>query len=141
MDEQQEAGTTEDIAERGLRYTKEQWEQLMAQTEDYVRENPTRAVAYALVAGLVLCAYRIAAAELHVIEGDREHPLKIFRRAQTDQPAEGPLRIGCRCVEQDACHWAAVLCRAAHVESLADRRGRIAGLECEGDDQRVGKAV
>lgn len=53
MDEQL-AGTTEDIAERGLRYTKDQWEQLMAQTEGYVRENPTRAVAYAVIAGLVL---------------------------------------------------------------------------------------
>ncbi len=53
MDEQV-AGTTEDIAERGLRYTKDQWDQIMEQTEVYVRENPTRAVAYAVVAGLVL---------------------------------------------------------------------------------------
>lgn len=52
MDEQP-AGT-EDIAERGLRYTREQFEQIMEQTEDYVRENPTRAIAYAAVAGLVL---------------------------------------------------------------------------------------
>ena len=51
---EQLAGTSEDFAERGLRYTKDQWEQLMEQTEDYVRENPTRAVAYAVVAGLVL---------------------------------------------------------------------------------------
>lgn len=53
MDDQL-AGTSEDFAERGLRYTKDQWEQLMEQTADYVRENPTRAVAYAVVAGLVL---------------------------------------------------------------------------------------
>ena len=53
MDDQVD-GTTEDIAERGLRYTKDQWEQLMEQTEDFVRENPTRAVAYAVAAGLVL---------------------------------------------------------------------------------------
>ncbi len=52
--EEQLAGTSEDFAERGLRYTKDQWEQIMEQTEDYVRENPTRAVAYAVVAGLVL---------------------------------------------------------------------------------------
>ena len=52
--DQQVAGTTDDIAERGLRYTRDQWEQLMEQTEDYVRENPTRAVAYAVVAGLVI---------------------------------------------------------------------------------------
>ena len=45
---------TQDFAERGLQYTREQFEQILEQTEDYVRENPTRAVAYALVAGLVL---------------------------------------------------------------------------------------
>jgi hypothetical protein len=44
----------EDIAERGLRYTREQFEQIMEQTEDFVRANPTRAIAYAAVAGLVL---------------------------------------------------------------------------------------
>ena len=52
--DQQLADNSQDIAERGLRYTKEQFEQLMGQTEDYVRENPTRAMAYAVVAGLVL---------------------------------------------------------------------------------------
>ena len=51
--DQQLAGN-EDIAERGLRYTRDQFEQIMGQTEDYVRENPTRAVMYAVVAGLVL---------------------------------------------------------------------------------------
>ena len=45
---------TDDIAERGLRYTKEQFEQLMEQTEDYVRSNPTRAIMYAALAGLVI---------------------------------------------------------------------------------------
>ena len=45
---------TDDIAERGLRYTREQFEQLMEQTEDYVRSNPTRAIMYAALAGLVL---------------------------------------------------------------------------------------
>ena len=43
-----------DIAERGLRYTKDQFEQMLEQTEEYVRENPGRAVAYALAAGFVL---------------------------------------------------------------------------------------
>jgi len=52
MDEQ--LADSEDIAERSLRYTKEQFGQIMEQTEDYVRENPTRAVAYAVVAGLVI---------------------------------------------------------------------------------------
>ena len=52
MDEQ--LAETEDFAERGLRYTKEQFEQFLEQTEDYVRENPTRSLAYAVVAGLVI---------------------------------------------------------------------------------------
>lgn len=52
MDEQ--SAGTEDIAERGLRYTKEQFEQILEQTEEYVRENPTRALAYAAVAALVI---------------------------------------------------------------------------------------
>jgi hypothetical protein len=52
--EQQLADNSEDMAERGLRYTKEQFGQIMEQTEDFVRENPTRAMAYAVVAGLVL---------------------------------------------------------------------------------------
>ena len=48
------SGTSGDIAERGLRYTKDQLEQLLEQTEDYVRQNPTRSVAYALLAGFIL---------------------------------------------------------------------------------------
>jgi hypothetical protein len=43
-----------DVAERGLRYTKDQFEQVLEQTEEYVRENPGRAVAYALAAGFIL---------------------------------------------------------------------------------------
>ncbi|HEX8281015.1 MAG TPA: hypothetical protein VF551_06540 [Chthoniobacterales bacterium] len=45
---------SDDIAERTLRYTRDQFSQIVEQTEDFVRENPTRAVAYAVVAGLVL---------------------------------------------------------------------------------------
>jgi ElaB/YqjD/DUF883 family membrane-anchored ribosome-binding protein len=47
-------GTSGDVAERGLRYTKDQFEQILEQTEEYVRENPTRSIAYALVAGFIL---------------------------------------------------------------------------------------
>jgi hypothetical protein len=50
----QQLADNEDIAERSIRYTKEQFGQIMDQTETYVRGNPTRAVAYAVVAGLVL---------------------------------------------------------------------------------------
>ena len=48
------SGTSGDMAERGLRYTKDQFEQLLEQTEEYVRENPARSIAYALAAGFVL---------------------------------------------------------------------------------------
>lgn len=53
MDEQF-SGTEGDIAERGLRYTKDQFGEILQQTEEYVRENPTRSIAYALVAGFIL---------------------------------------------------------------------------------------
>lgn len=52
MDEQ--FSGTGDVAERGLRYTKDQFEQVLEQTEEFVRENPVRSIAYALVAGLIL---------------------------------------------------------------------------------------
>ena len=48
------SGTSGDIAERGLRYTKDQFEQILEQTEEYVRENPGRSIAYALAAGFIL---------------------------------------------------------------------------------------
>jgi hypothetical protein len=44
----------EDMAARGLRYTKEQLEQVLEQTEEYVRENPTQSVLYALAAGFII---------------------------------------------------------------------------------------
>lgn len=53
MDEQF-SGTSGDIAERGLRYTKDQFEQVLEQTEDYVRENPARSIACAVAAGFIL---------------------------------------------------------------------------------------
>ena len=53
MDEQFSASSG-DVAERGLRYTKDQFEQLLEQTEEYVRENPARSIAYALLAGFIL---------------------------------------------------------------------------------------
>jgi hypothetical protein len=52
--EEQFSGTSGDIARRGLCYTKDQFEQVLEQTEEYVRENPARSVAYALIAGFVL---------------------------------------------------------------------------------------
>jgi hypothetical protein len=53
MDEQFSASSG-DVAERGLRYTKDQFEQVLEQTEEYVRENPAQAIAFALIAGFIL---------------------------------------------------------------------------------------
>lgn len=53
MDEQF-AALPEDFAERGLRYTKDQFEQILQQTEDYVREKPAQSLFYALTAGFIL---------------------------------------------------------------------------------------
>ncbi len=43
-----------DIAERGIQYTKEQWDEIVAETEDHVRADPTRSILYAAAAGFTL---------------------------------------------------------------------------------------
>jgi hypothetical protein len=48
------AETTEDIAMRSYRYTKDQVDEVLHQTEEYVRENPGQSMLYAFVAGYVL---------------------------------------------------------------------------------------
>ncbi len=47
-------GKHDDLAERGLRYTREHFDDLLAQTETYVRGNPVQSLAYAVLAGFVL---------------------------------------------------------------------------------------
>ena len=54
MDSEQTIGAAGDIAERGMQYTKEQWDQIIGQTEDYVRANPTQALLYGVAAGFIL---------------------------------------------------------------------------------------
>lgn len=54
MQSDQSATAPEDFAQRGLRYTQEQWGELLGQTEDYVRANPTRALCYGVAAGFIL---------------------------------------------------------------------------------------
>jgi hypothetical protein len=44
----------EDLAARGIQYTKEQLEEVLRETEKYVRQNPGQAMLYAFVAGYVL---------------------------------------------------------------------------------------
>jgi hypothetical protein len=48
------AGTSEDLAQRGLRYTKEQFESVLSETENYVRAKPAQALLYAALAGYLL---------------------------------------------------------------------------------------
>ena len=43
-----------DLAERGLRYTREHFDEWLNETETYVRENPVQSIAYAVLAGFIL---------------------------------------------------------------------------------------
>ncbi len=54
MDSQQVTGASGDLAEQGLRYTKEHWDEMLSQTEEFVRANPTRALFYGVAAGFIL---------------------------------------------------------------------------------------
>jgi len=44
----------DDIAERGLRYTRAHFDEILSETETYVRQNPVQSIAYAVLAGFVL---------------------------------------------------------------------------------------
>ncbi|MBA3543069.1 MAG: hypothetical protein H0T83_01290 [Chthoniobacterales bacterium] len=48
------SGASGDLAERGLQYTMDQWGEIMSQTEDYVRANPTRSLLYGVAAGFII---------------------------------------------------------------------------------------
>ena len=47
-------GRHEDLAERGLRYTREHFDEFLTETGTYVRQNPVQSIAYAVLAGFVL---------------------------------------------------------------------------------------
>ena len=49
-----EPRANEDLAERGLRYTREHFDEFVSETETYVRENPVQSIAFAVIAGLIL---------------------------------------------------------------------------------------
>jgi hypothetical protein len=53
MDERSEE-SSEDLAARGLRYTREQFDELLSETENYVRQNPGQSLLYAFAAGFIL---------------------------------------------------------------------------------------
>jgi hypothetical protein len=50
----------EDLAERGLRYTREHFDDLVNETEAYVRANPVQSIAYAVLVGFILNRLGIA---------------------------------------------------------------------------------
>lgn len=52
--DKESAAIPDDLAERTLRYTKGEFERVLQQTEDYVREKPTQSILYALLAGFIL---------------------------------------------------------------------------------------
>ena len=54
MQPDQIADATEDFSQRGIRYAQEQWSEIMGQTEEYVRANPTKALCYGVAAGFLL---------------------------------------------------------------------------------------
>ena len=47
-------GASGDLAERGIQYTMEQWNEIMTQTENYVRANPSKALLYGVAAGFII---------------------------------------------------------------------------------------
>ena len=44
----------DDLAQRTVRYTKDEFERVLQQTEEYVREKPVQSLGYALLAGFIL---------------------------------------------------------------------------------------
>ena len=52
--DKESAAIPDDIAERTLRYTRDEFERVLQQAEGYVREKPAQSVLYALLAGFVL---------------------------------------------------------------------------------------
>ena len=52
--EKEFAAIPDDLAERTLRYTKGEFERVLQQTEEYVREKPAQSILYALLAGFIL---------------------------------------------------------------------------------------
>jgi hypothetical protein len=48
------AGAVADFPERGVHWRKEQFEAVLSETEDYVREKPAQSLLYAFIAGYIL---------------------------------------------------------------------------------------
>ncbi len=54
MDSEQAIGETGDMAERGINYVRDQWGEVVGQTEDFVRANPTKSLLYGVAAGFII---------------------------------------------------------------------------------------
>jgi len=54
MDREPTTGAAGDIAERGIQYTRDQWDEIVAQTEEFVKANPTKSLLYGVAAGFIL---------------------------------------------------------------------------------------
>jgi hypothetical protein len=52
--EQSSAERSEVFPQKGLAWTREQFEELLSETEDYVRERPAQALLFAFIAGYIL---------------------------------------------------------------------------------------
>jgi hypothetical protein len=81
----------EDIAERGLRYTREQFDEIVSQTEQYVRENPTQSLIYAVLIGFVLHRLgigRILRAVLHLFLFALKPAILVYGAAKLYQVAQ-----------------------------------------------------
>lgn len=83
-----------DIAQRTFRYTKDQFEDAIEQTESYVRDNPAQAVGFALLAGFILNRLpimRMMASLLRLVLAMLKPALlaygvtKLYQAAQTDE--------------------------------------------------------
>lgn len=54
MDSEQAIGVSGDMAERGINYVRDQWGEVLGQTEDFVRANPTKSLMYGVAAGFII---------------------------------------------------------------------------------------
>jgi hypothetical protein len=52
--DKQFSSVTDDLADRTLRYSKDEFDRVLQQTSDYVREKPVQSIGYALLAGFIL---------------------------------------------------------------------------------------
>jgi hypothetical protein len=52
--EKESVSISDDFAQRTLRYTRDEFDRVLQQTTDYVREKPAQSIGYALLAGFVL---------------------------------------------------------------------------------------